>query len=180
MKKAITLFVVLVFAFGCSDIQQKKQVSSVEQLQHKLEKMDSQLKQDFPDTLSRMRLTMMQVELKIKQNLVLDTIQLDFAANMDDYKQARKAIGPINKQYLALKKAMAEEQNTLGKLHKDIENGYGKRKSYDQYIANETKKIKQIEALNADLFKAVRQLLDTYKMIHPKLNALSNRLTSTL
>lgn len=180
MKKLSFLFVVLLFANGCSDLQQNKQLSKVQNLQTKLEKFDRQLAKNFPDSLSKMRLEMMQVELKIKQNLVMDTIQLDFAADMDNYKAGRKAIGPMNKQYLALKKAMKEERSTLMKLHKDIENGYGKRKSYDQYIENETKKMKQIETLKEDLFASVQQLMDTYKLLHPKLNALSNRLTSTL
>lgn len=160
---------------SCSDFKQKEQLKSVELLNTKVKALSTDFKASFPDTLSAMRQNMFQLQLFLQQHVVLDSVDRTYAKDMDTYKLARKKIGPINKQYVALKQAFADENTRLYQLNSDISNGYGKRDRYDAYIATETKNLTLLDARLNELKKELQTLMDTYRLLHPKLNALAGK-----
>lgn len=181
MKKQITLFFCLsLLAYSCSDVNQKKQLEEVKGLQEKVLEIEKNLANAHPDTISSMRLSMMQLELRIKSTYVLDFIDNDFAKKMDDYKRARKSLKPLNKQYVLLNRTIKEEKNVLKDLNNDIENGFGKRNKYDDFIKTESSKIQQLTTLLNDYVSHKDQVFSTYKLLHPQLLSLANTIEKEL
>jgi archaellum component FlaC len=76
---------------------------------------------------------------------------------------------------VALKQAFAQENTRLAQLHSDISNGFGKRDRYDAYIATEKKNITLLESRLNELKKELNALMDTYRLLHPKLNSLAGK-----
>ena len=175
MKRLIVIFSSLFFLIACSDFKQKEQLKAVEQLTSEATTLSKDFQASFPDTLSAMRQNMMQLQLFLQQHVVLDSVDRAYAKDMDTYKLARKKIGPINKQYVALKQAFAQENTRLSQLHSDISNGFGKRDRYDAYIATEKKNITLLESRLNELKKEINALMDTYRLLQPKLNSLAGK-----
>lgn len=175
MKRLVVIFSGLFFLIACSDFKQKEQLKAVEQLTSEATTLSKDFQASFPDTLSTMRQNMMQLQLFLQQHVVLDSVDRAYAKDMDTYKLARKKIGPINKQYVALKQAFAQEKTRLSQLHSDISNGFGKRDRYDAYIATEKKNITLLESRLNELKKELNALMDTYRLLHPKLNSLAGK-----
>lgn len=178
MRFFISLCILSLF-YSCSDINQKKQIEKVKALHQEVIQIDQELLNNFPDSISKMRLSMMQLELKIKQSYLLDSIDISFAKKMDDYKGARKSLKKLNKQYVLLKKAVKEELNALENLEADIQSGLGKRNKYDKFIKSETSKTAQLKSLFKDLNGLKTQIFSTYRLLHPQLLALSNSIKKT-
>lgn len=176
MKRIVIAFIGVFFLVACSDFKQKEQLKSVELLQTKVKALSTDFQASFPDTLSSMRQNMFQLQLFLQQHVVLDSVDRTYAKDMDAYKLARKKIGPLNKQYVAIKQALAEENTRLNHLNSDISNGFGKRDRYDRYIATETKNLTLLESRVIELKKELNTLRDTYRMLHPKLIALAGKL----
>lgn len=175
MKRIVFVLIGVFFLVACSDFKQKEQLKSVDQLKSKTTKLLDDFETSFPDTLSTLRQNMMQLQLFLQQHVVLDSVDRTYAKDMDTYKLARKKIGPINKQYVALKQAFAQESTRLSQLHSDISNGFGKRDRYDRYIATETKNLTLLESRVIEFKKELNALMDTYRLLHPKLNSLAGK-----
>lgn len=171
----INLFLLWALFQSCSDFKQKGQLNKVERIQKSISTLQSTLEEGFPDTLSSMRLNMMQTELKIKNNLILDSVDNSFGADMDAYKMARKSIKSINKQYITIKKTLLKSKIRVDALYSDISQGFGKRNAYEKYIATEHKNTLLIEKRIDELLNEVKQVCDQYRLLHPKLMALSNK-----
>lgn len=175
MKQILIIVSGLFLLIACSDFKQKEQLKAVDQLKSKTTSLSKDFQASFPDTLSTMRQNMMQLQLFLQQHVILDSVDRTYAKDMDAYKLARKKIGPINKQYVALKQAFTKENTRLSQLHYDISNGFGKRDRYDAYIATEKKNLTLLESRLNELKKELNSLMDTYRLLHPKLNSLAGK-----
>jgi hypothetical protein len=138
-----TLLLLLFTLFSCSDFQKKDQLEKIQRSQRNLSDIEKELKINKIDTISKIKLTTNEVELRIKNNLVLDTINLVLGKKMDDYKRMRKSFEPLGRSYSQLMTGISEERMTLNNLVADIQNGEGERNKYDTYIVYENNKIKQ-------------------------------------
>ena len=176
MKRLIVLLSCAFLLGSCSDFKQKEQLRSVERLQANTNGLSSRMERSFPDTLSAMRQNMMELQLFLKSNVVLDSVDRTYAANMDAYKMTSKKIAPIHRQYVALKKAFVDEKNRLADLHSDISNGFGKRQKYDAYILKETKNVSVLKLRTTEFMEALKDMTEQYHLLHPKLSALASKL----
>jgi chromosome segregation ATPase len=95
---------------------------------------------------------------------------------MDAFKLTSKKIAPINRQYVVLKKAFADEKKRLSDLHSDISNGFGKRQKYDAYIVKEKKNVSALKLRTTELIAALKDMKEQYQLLHPKLSALASKL----
>ena len=75
MIKYILLFLLFTL-FSCSDFHKKEQLEKIQLSQRNLSDIEKELKINKIDTISKIRLATNEVELRIKNNLVLDTINL--------------------------------------------------------------------------------------------------------
>jgi hypothetical protein len=115
---------------------------------------------------------MMSTETAVKNKIILDSVDRSFSADMDSYKLTRKKIGPINEEYVKLKKAFSQEKSALINLYNDINNGWGKRDEYDNYLQQEARNVKELKKGSLELKRQLQILNQEFSLLHPKISAL--------
>jgi hypothetical protein len=176
MKKLLFVFAVLGLLVSCSDLEKEQQIKRVQQAQKKLDQLTKKLEDKRIQDISTFKVKTMQTELKIKQNLYLDTINLELARQLDAFKVMRRSIKPLMKQYQKIKTGIREEKAVLKLLSQDIEQGRGERQRYNEFIQFERNKVEQLAALTTDFERAKMQFFNDYKRLYPPVNALANQL----
>lgn len=169
------LFIVLTAfcLFSCADFNRDQLLSQVDKLEKRREQLQVQLEMHTFKDVAYYKNNMMQTELRIKQNLYLDTINLELAQQLESFKLMRKSINPLMKQYLKAKSGVKEEFIVLKNLRRDIEEGRGERHRYNEYIRFEKQKMKQLEALSKDYLHSRTKFLTDYKHSYPAIHAFS-------
>ena len=110
--------------FSCSDFNQKEQLRKVDKITNSLDSLSLSLARHIPDSLNSMRQTMLNTEIALKNKVIMDTINVKYAKDMDTYKLARKRIGKINHHLVELRSAFKKEKKQLARLKNDIEKGW--------------------------------------------------------
>lgn len=174
MKRSITfLFSLSMFIVSCSDLKKDEQLKRISKLENGLALIEKNRLNNEIDTLTALKIATNAVEIRIKNYLVLDTIDLVLGKKMDAYKIMRRSLKPLGKQNIQLKQAIREEQKSLKDLKTDIENGSGSRDKYESYILFEKNKINQLQTLLDEYLMKKQEMLETYRKLHPELNQLS-------
>jgi hypothetical protein len=174
MKRTITFLLSLsMFIVSCSDLKKDEQLKRISKLENGLALIEKDRLNNEIDTLTALKIATNAVEIRIKNYLVLDTIDLVLGKKMDAYKIMRRSLKPLGKQNIQLKQAIREEQKSLKDLKTDIENGSGSRDKYESYILFEKNKINQLQTLLDEYLIKKQEMLETYRKLHPELNQLS-------
>jgi len=168
------IFILFLFGafFSCSDFNQKEQLRKVDKLTNSLDSLSLSLAQHIPDSLNSMRQTMLNTEIALKNKVIMDTIDVKYAKDMDTYKLARKRIGKINHHLVEQRSAIKKEKKQLASLKNDIEKGWGKRNQYDAYIKLENKNIAVLATKSREIQSEVVNVCEIYRMLHPKMKTL--------
>ena len=168
------IFILFLFGafFSCSDFNQKEQLRKVDKLTNSLDSLSLSLAQHIPDSLNSMRQTMLNTEIALKNKVIMDTIDVKYAKDMDTYKLARKRIGKINHHLVEQRSAIKKEKKQLARLKNDIEKGWGKRNQYDAYIKLENKNIEVLATKSREIQSEVVNVCEIYRMLHPKMKTL--------
>lgn len=162
----ISLFFLI---FSCSDINKNKRIERISSMEKTLDSIEKIMKSAKIDSLADMQLAAQGVELRIKNNYKLDTINLEFGKKMDDYKRMRRAIPKLRGNWDKVKKGVVEMKKSLNNLKIDIENNSGKREKYDEYLKFEQNKLGQLRTLFDECLKGQMKILDTYTRLHSEL-----------
>lgn len=162
-----------VLLFSCADLKKDEQLSRISKLEKTLAKIEQERAKNTIDTLTALKISTNNVEIRIKTYLVLDTINLVLGKKMDAYKIMRRNFKPLGKQNSQLKSAIREERKTLKDLRVDIDNGSGSRDKYESYILFEKNKIKQLQILLDEHMRLKNETFHTYRELHDELNQLS-------
>jgi hypothetical protein len=164
--------------FSCIDQQKEGYLSEISSMNQQLDSMEVLILEGSIDTIASWQQSCNAVEIRIKNNLLLNKVDMNFGRKMDDYKRMRRMLNPLNRNYVKIRASIAEEKETLSNLKKDIEAGVGKRDLYKKYVDFEKGKINQISILLDDYFKTKEEALSIYNTLHPELYALSITLLS--
>ena len=175
IKNGFLLIAALLF-MACSDLAKKDQLVKITDLQKKISALEGQVTKNKIDSISEIKLATSEVELRIKKNLYLDTINLELGKKMDDYKRMRRSFMPLAKSYSQLIKGIREERLALKNLKLDVQNGEGERGKYDEYIAFEANKINQLMTLLEAYISYKDETMKTFFRLHPSLDSLSRTL----
>jgi septal ring factor EnvC (AmiA/AmiB activator) len=162
-----------ILLFSCSDLKKDEQLQRITKLEQRLSDIEKVRIKNEIDTLTALKIATNAVEIRIKNYLVLDTIDMVLGKKMDTYKIMRRNLKPLGKQNSQLKTAIREERKTLNALKSDIENGSGSRDKYESYILFEKNKISQVDVLLKEYLRFKEETLDTYHKLHPELNQFS-------
>jgi len=174
MKSSIFLFLTCsILFFSCSDLKKDEQLKRISTLEKRILLIENERTVNEIDTLTALKIATNAVEIRIKNYLVLDTINLVLGKKMDAYKIMRRSLKPLGKQNSQLKQAIREEQKTLKALKSDIENGSGSRDKYESYILFEKNKLNQLQILFDEYLRLKKETMTTYRKLHPELNQLS-------
>ena len=82
--KFLLLLSLFFLVFSCTDIKKNKRVERISSMTKTLDSIQKTINTSKIDSLADMQLAAQGVELRIKNNYKLDTINLDFGKKMDD------------------------------------------------------------------------------------------------
>lgn len=173
MKKFILLSFVGVLTFACVDFNRDHLLQKVAKMDQHLLDLERKLKDERMNDVSAIKLKTMQTELRIKQNLYLDTIDMALAKKLDAYKVMRRSIKPMLQQYLKVREGIKEEKRVLKQLRKDIKEGRGERNRYAEYIRFERQKVQQLSTLTTEYLRTKEQFFEDYASMYPPIEAFS-------
>jgi len=176
MKKFILLLFVSVLTFACVDFNRDQLLRKVAKMNQHLLDLEGKLKDPRMNDVSTIKVNTMQTELRVKQNLHLDTINMELAKKLDAYKVMRRSIKPMLQQYLNVKQGIEEEKRVLKQLRKDINEGRGERNRYAEYIRFERQKVSQLSSLTTEFLHAKEQFFKDYALLYPPIEAFSRTL----
>lgn len=168
------LFMIPFFLFvSCQDIKKEKQVQEINQMLQKMDNIHNSFIENKNDSIKKIIASVMEVELRIRQNYNSDTIPLELGKKVNEYKMIAKKLSAIHKLYTQLEKGTLEEKESLKKLKKDIENSLGQRAKYDEYLKLEKKKVKQLENIFDEMISEQQKSIKSYYQLHKELNEFS-------
>lgn len=176
MKKFILLSVVGLLTFACVDFNRDQLLQKVSKMDQHLLVLEDKLKDERMHDIATIKLNTMQTELRVKQNLHLDTINMELAKKLDAYKVMRRSIKPMLQQYLKVREGIKEEKRVLKQLTKDIKEGRGERNRYAEYISFERQKVSQLSSLTTDYLRSKEQFFKDYARLYPPIEAFSRTL----
>ncbi|MEN9744138.1 MAG: hypothetical protein RLZZ65_1943 [Bacteroidota bacterium] len=176
MKKLLLILVGTLFLTACADLDKEKQIKLIQRQELRLDQLTTKIADKRLAEVSTFKVNTMQAELKIKQNLYLDTINMELAKQLDAFKIMRRSIKSVIKQHQKIKKGIAEEHKILDMLRQDIEQGRGERQRYDEFIQYEQNKVAQLDALTTDFLKAKNKLYSDYYRLYPPVKAFAEKL----
>ncbi|MFM7007132.1 MAG: hypothetical protein ACKOWX_07745 [Flavobacteriales bacterium] len=176
MKKSIFLVLLAVFFSACADLSKDHLFEKIQALNQKLENLEEALKDTRLNEVATIKNNTMQTELRIKQNLHLDTVNIELAKKLDAYKLMRKSIKPVMRQLVKIKQGISEEKHVLRQLKNDIKEGRGQRDRYEEYIKFEGQKVAQLTALTKDFTRAKNKFFTDYKRLYPPVAAFADSL----
>ncbi len=153
---------ILIILSSCADLHKGDQLLAVEAMHKTMDSITTVLIENDYKSVDEIRIESKEVAEKIKANYKGDTLELEFAKKLDDYKQMLSSFAPLKKGYLLLLKNTKEEKKALSKLMSDIEKGNGERAKYQEFILNEQKKTKQICVLLSDYVTQLKKSLTIY------------------
>lgn len=168
MKYLIFFFTVVLFS-SCTDLDKGKQLDSISKMEKTLDSIQTVLNENKIDTLVGLKTAAGSVEIRIKNYYYSDTINLEFGKKMDSYKLMRRSLGPLGKSFSVIKNGVIAERTSLLNLKKDIENGDGLRKKYDEYILFEQGKVDQLKLLLSEYIKEKNKTMKTFNELHQEL-----------
>jgi len=176
MKKLFFLFTGLSLLLSCADMQRDQFLKQLNKLDKQLLQIESKLEEEQIKDISSIKSKTMQTELRIKQNLHLDTINMALAKQLDAYKVMRRSVKPLMQQYMKARNGVQEEKKVLKQLKRDIQEGRGERHRYAEYIRFERQKVKQLNLLCDDFLRQKDKFFEDYARLYPPVEAFSQTL----
>lgn len=166
-------FTLIVLLGSCADLQKKEQLAKINGMNQRVDSLETELRKHTIDTITELKLSTSTVELRIKNNLFLDKVDLVLGRKMDAYKRMRRALNPLGAASKKVKDGINEERIALKNLYSDIENGYGERNKYEEYLAFESDKISKLTILINDYKQQKEVIFKTYSELHEELYTFS-------
>jgi hypothetical protein len=167
-------FIALIGLLGsCADLQKKEQLAKIDGMNQRVDSLETELKKHTIDSITELKLSTSTVELRIKNNLILDKVDIELGRKMDAYKRMRRALNPLGEASKKVKNSITEEREALKNLYSDIENGYGERNKYEEYLTFESDKINKISVLLNDYKEQKEVIFKTYSELHEELYTFS-------
>lgn len=166
-------FTLIVLLGSCADLQKKEQLAKINGMNQRVDSLETELRKHTIDTITELKLSTSTVELRIKNNLFLDKVDLVLGRKMDAYKRMRRALNPLGAASKKVKDGINEERIALKNLYSDIENGYGERNKYEEYLAFESDKISKLVILINDYKQQKEVIFKTYSELHEELYTFS-------
>ena len=177
MKRYFPFFLILALLLGsCKDAEKEAYLAEIDQMNNQLDSLWSEIEQNNIDSLRGVTSTIDRVIANVQKNYFPDSIDLEIAGMMNQYKGIKKTLERNSGNLAKAKAAIPEIKETLGHLKHDIVNGAGNRELYAENVEYERGKVNQVDELLSFYFKARDTNLSTFQEIHPKVEAFANEL----
>jgi hypothetical protein len=113
------------------------------------------------------------IDNRIKSNYESDTLDLDFAKKLDEYKIMRKSFEILNLSNSQMINDIESEKIALKKLKADIDKGNGERNKYPDYIEFEKNKVSKLNDLLLVYLNLRETTLKSFNDVNNEINAFS-------
>lgn len=171
--KFFTFIFILFLLASCADIHKGDQLASIETLHKSLDSITTVLIENNYTEIEDLTNESNAVAEKIKDNYSSDTLDLEFAKKLDDYRQMLLSFQPLKNAYSLLLKNTKEEKLSLVKLKQDIEKGNGERAKYQEFVDFEKVKTQQIRYLLSDYVAERKKTLETHQRLYNEIDEYS-------
>ncbi|MCE2712732.1 MAG: hypothetical protein LW688_09355 [Cryomorphaceae bacterium] len=184
---------------SCADLDRDKQLAEIKILTNRTDSLEVALKEHRIDTLASIQNSFNSLELRIRNNYTADTISIVLGQKMDEFRTLKKFFMAkheeegeeekeekgttinLNEQtlgsaYATLRRGIQHEKKTLNALMNDVQNGFGKRDKYNDYIQFETEKIRQLGVLLEDYKTHKNTILKRFESVRSDLNNFASKL----
>lgn len=167
------LFLGFILLISCSDLKKGEQLQAIDQLSATVDSIEVVLIEHHIDTLKQMLDNAKEVQESIATFHSSDTIPLEFALRMDEYKLMIQNIPEIEINQLTLKNGVTEIRTSLSNLKTDISNASGEKQKYDEFIAHEKKKVNELRDVLTNYDTLRNQLMDHFNELHEEMKEFS-------
>jgi seryl-tRNA synthetase len=158
---------------SCKDAQHRAYLEEIEEMQNELIIMDSLAREHVLDSLGLITGQIRLVVLRIQNNYFPDSINMEEAGMINDYKAIRKKLESNSGNLAKVKAALPELQLSLQNLAHDIDNGVGEREKYGEHLEFEKDKLNQVRELLDFYIKTKDENMAKYREIGPKIEEFS-------
>ncbi len=177
MQRLNLFLCVFLFLIGCNQSNEEQiETNRIQSLTNSLDSIEKLLLKNEIDTLAALGVATNAVELRIKNNYNLDSIDYEFGKKMDEYKVMRRSLGPLGKSFADIKNGINEERIALKNLTKDISNNIGTREENETNIQFEKEKLNQLEVLLKEYLIERNKTMTTFHKLHKDLDSFSMEL----
>lgn len=177
MKYALIILGLLVFS-SCLDISKQQHLDQLSTLEKRVDSIQVEFEQLKKDTIEEVIYTMKETNIKIKDNIGDDTIDIEMAKKLEEYGKIFRQLTAIESYNNKILFGSQDIKNTVGKLYRDIESGNGERVNYKKFVKFETKKVKELQNLLTDLERIQRDNIQAFKQVHPEIEKFVSSLTA--
>ena len=172
-KTVFALLLLLLFT-SCHDVKKQKQLALIDQMIGQLDHFQQAMDEMDETEMDEIIASVSQVVDKIKHNYNSeDTISIEFAQRLENYKSIYAGLFFVRKTSSKLKASIPEEKKELLQLKSDIQKGVGDRSKYDSYIQFEKNKISQLNVLSENCVTTKTKCVDSYHQLHNEIQAFS-------
>ena len=166
MKTELIILCLGFFFQSCSDLKKGDQLSEIQGLLKTIDSVEVVLIENQIDTLENLTFTMRILQVDLAKLKAKDSIPLNLALKMDEYKWMRKSVPIIANNQIALKKGIKEVRLSLNELEVDISKASGRKDKYENYIGFEKKKVNLIRTTLTETSKLSDKLIKDFDVIH--------------
>ena len=139
----IVLVVTTFVLAGCIDLQKEEQLKRIDQLSFQLDSVQVLLQDQEVENLDDINEMIKDIDARIQ--LLGDTISVDLAVLIDHYKITANTILPLQSIHRYIDTNSQIVESNLKDLKNDIEQAYGKRGKYNEFIDFELQKVDSLK-----------------------------------
>lgn len=170
----ITLLCVLIF--GCKDAEKKSFLQEINVMQHQLDSISNRIDNNNTDSTRMIIENIDRVLSEVKKNYFPDSINLQTADLLNDYKGISKGLSRNASNIRQAREAIPQVQEALNLLQQDINNGAGNRSEYKNYILFEKEKVEKIQSIMKTYFSQKKDQIDRFFEINVQVETFSKEL----
>jgi len=129
------------------------------------------------NTIEEIIYKMKETNIKIKEKIGDDTIDLETAKKLEDYGKIFRQLSAVEGYNNKILFGSQEVKNSVEKLYRDIESGNGERVNYEKFVKFETKKVKELHSLLIDLERVQRENIQAFQKVNPEIEKFLSSLS---
>ncbi len=158
-------------------MSKQQHLDQLSNLDKRIDSIQVEFEQLKKDTIEEIIYTMKETNIKIKDNIGDDTIDLETAKKLEDYGKIFRQLSAVEGYNNKILFGSQEVKNSVEKLYRDIESGNGERVNYEKFVKFETKKVKELHSLLIDLERVQRENIQAFKKVNPEIEKFLSSLS---
>ncbi|MCR9172150.1 MAG: hypothetical protein NXI10_06645 [bacterium] len=169
-KWTFIISIALLFA-ACADLKKSEQEDRIAAMETKLDALEKELN-DFDEALWKTWTTDAELATKQLKQLEADTIPLEMALQIDNYRKLKEKLPGLQKGQQNCLNQVKAIRKRLKKLKTDIENGNGRRDKYDEFLSTEEQELEILEEKFALYKSTYDELQSDFPAAQEQVNAI--------